>query len=536
MFKKFARYYYTLKYLKLQQIWFQLFYRLKTKVLPHSGKRLVKYKETPKSAILTFQPFVINPTSWKKKNHFEFLNLSKPFEEEGFFSTPIDWNFSAYGKLWTYNLNYFDNLFQANLDRNIGLRLIEIYIKDITKVKDGLEPFPASLRIQNWVKFLSLHRIKNSVIDQSLFAQLQYLNKNLEYHLLGNHLLENGFALLFGAYYFQDKLLFQKAEKLLSKELAEQVLPDGGHFELSPMYHKIMLHRVLDSLNLIQNNAALFIVDDLSNILKLIAEKMLGWLNTMTFSNGETPDLNDSTKGIVTTTESLKLYAKNLNIHPKKIVLKESGYRRIEGQNFEMICDVGQIGPSYIPGHAHSDSLNFVLNIKEIPFIVDTGISTYEKNEIRQKERSTAAHNTVQISQLEQSDIWGGFRVGKRANIALLEEKTNQYLSATQDGYSSLNIQHTRTFHNQTNQLLIEDTITGNPKQLPAFAHFHLSPLFDPILNGNEVKTTLASIRFDQAENITITEYNYCEGFNKIKRANKLIIQFSERLITTIAL
>ncbi len=54
--------------------------------------------------------------------------------------------------------------------------------------------------------------------------------------------------------------------------------------------------------------------------------------------------------------------------------------------------------PSYQPGHAHADTFNFVLNIHNEPLIVDTGISTYEANETRLKERGTAAHNTVTVS------------------------------------------------------------------------------------------------------------------------------------------
>ena len=64
---------------------------------------------------------------------------------------------------------------------------------------------------------------------------------NIEYHILGNHLLENGFSLFFGAYYFQDEKFYVKAKKILTDELDEQILEDGAHFELSSMYHQIML-------------------------------------------------------------------------------------------------------------------------------------------------------------------------------------------------------------------------------------------------------------------------------------------------------
>ena len=41
-----------------------------------------------------------------------------------------------------------------------------------------------------------------------------------------------------------------KGLKIIDEEMHEQVLDDGGHFELSPMYHSVMLELVLDLLAL----------------------------------------------------------------------------------------------------------------------------------------------------------------------------------------------------------------------------------------------------------------------------------------------
>ena len=178
---------------------------------------------------------------------FNFLNLEHKFED-------IDWNYSVNGKLWTYNLNYFDYLNQQDISREDGLTLIYNYIDSESNLKEGLEPYPISLRLINWIKFISKHQIQDEKIDRILAKHLSLLNKKLEYHLLGNHLLENAFALLFGAYYFGDETIYRSSKKLLEAELKEQILNDGGHFELSPMYHKLILTRLLDCINLIGNN------------------------------------------------------------------------------------------------------------------------------------------------------------------------------------------------------------------------------------------------------------------------------------------
>src|SRR5690606_19561897 len=101
--------------------------------------------------------------------------------------------------------------------------------------------------------------------------------------------------------------------------------------------------------------------------------------------------------------------------------LSDSGYRKFNEADFEILMDVGQIAPVYQPGHSHADSLQFLLNFKGKPVIVDTGISTYEKNERRQLERSTASHNTVTINRDNSSNVWGGFRVAERAMVEVLK-------------------------------------------------------------------------------------------------------------------
>lgn len=83
--------------------------------------------------------------------------------------------------------------------------------------------------------------------------------------------------------------------------------------------------------------------------------------------------------------------------------------------------DVGDIKASYQPDHSHADTFNYELRIGGKPFVVDTGISTYDKTARRQYERGTAAHNTVMIGNKDSSEVWGGFRVGKRAKVRLLK-------------------------------------------------------------------------------------------------------------------
>jgi hypothetical protein len=460
------------------------------------------------------------------ESKFRFLNLEKKF------TTTIDWNYAEHGKLWTYNLAYFDFLHQKAMTKEEGLTLIHDFIDQCEKLKDALEPFPISLRGINWVKFLVQHEISDSKINASLFAQYHILLDNLEYHLLGNHLLENGFSLLFGAYYFHNELLYTKAKKILSAELKEQILSDGAHFELSPMYHQIMLFRVLECINLIKNNP--WKTDDLLTLLETKATIMLGWLRTITYNDGSIPLLNDSAFGIAPTSHDLFEYAHLLDIFPIILPLAESGYRKIVKGDYECIIDIGDIGPDYIPGHAHSDTFNFELRINNKPLFVDTGISTYESNQLRHTERSTAAHNTVMIDDTEQSEVWGGFRVARRAKIIHLAEHNNT-VEATHDGYLKIGALHTRRFSFDTNRIKIEDSIQSK-KSHQSIAYLHCHPDTVVSINKNTIRINDVTLTCWNHSTLALKTYNYTPEFNKLIPATVIAITFNKTLKMEITL
>jgi hypothetical protein len=517
----------TIKYLKPTQVYYRFYYFFSNRVFNiEAGEKLVPNKDSIKWKSKLHSSYSYSD----KKTSFTFLNISHNFSDQ------IDWNYESYGKLWTYNLNYFDFLNQKEMSKEIGVSIINDYIKHDKILKDGKEPYPISLRGINWVKFLSENLIKDSRIDKILYQHYYKLFKNLEYHLLGNHLLENAFSLLFGAYYFQDEKLYAKSKKLLISELDEQILNDGAHYELSPMYHQILFCRLLDCINLIKLNPS-WKKDNLISFLKGKAVLMVSWLKNITYENGEIPMVNDATYNIAPSSIQLLSYAVHLGIENKKLSLNDSGYRKVITKNYELFIDVGNVGPDYQPGHGHSDTFNFELIKEGKPIIVDTGISTYEKNTIRQYERATFSHNTVKIGAKDQTQVWGGFRVANRAKITHLTEKSN-LIEASHNGYLRYGYSHTRSFLWEKENLIILDEINKSTcNNARAFFHFH-SSVTKPLVNGNNV--TLESlgvyIEFDRASNITIEDYQLSKGYNKTNLAYKIVVLFDQILKTKISL
>ncbi len=512
--KKIIRLLNTIKYLKFKQIYFRLFYFFRARL-----RRTIGFKYLDFSSIRVTQLAFVNSihsyNTFENKS-FDFLNISKKFDNK------IDWNYNQHGKLWTYNLTYFDYLNQENIEREEALHLIYDFMEQEENLKDAIEPFSISLRGINWIKFLTVNSINDENINQILYKHYNILLDNIEYHLLGNHLLENGFSLLFGAYYFQDEQFYAKAKEILKSELEEQILDDGAHFELSPMYHQIMLFRALDCINLVQNND--WKKQELLELLQMKAEIMLGWLKTISYKDGSIPLLNDSANGIAPTSNELFEYANNLKLKIKNAVLIDSGYRKISNDNYECVVDIGNIGASYIPGHVHADTFNFEMRIEGNPFIVDTGLSTYEASDRRNQERGTVSHNTVEVAEKDSSEVWSGFRVANRSNIIELEEKEN-YIKATHDGYKKIGVLHTREWKFYDDKIIIEDNLN---KETNAVVRLHFHPSIDDKMIEKYINIQNCPMEIPSGAKFNIKNYKYAPEFNTLVDAKLIEIAFQK--------
>lgn len=452
---------------------------------------------------------------------FTFLNQSVTFTDR------IDWNYTANGKLWTYTLNYFGQLNEPQA----GLALIHDFIRQTDTLLDGLEPYPTSLRVLNWRAFLLRHTIRDSVIERHLYAQTALLQSRLEYHLGGNHLLENACALTIMAVHFQHRLWFFEGTQLLRAQLDEQILQDGGHYERSPVYHQLLTDRLLDVYSVLVTNR--WVTDQ--DLVRYVQEKtaaMLNWLVTVTFRDGSVPMVNDAAYGVAPTTAELLTKAEPLNFSPTAVLLSDSGYRMLTTSRFELFIDVGPVGPDHQPGHAHADTFSFVLHIDGKPFVVDPGTSTYQIGERRSWERSTAAHNTVTVAGEDSSEVWGGFRVGRRAEVRLLVD-TPQHVEAVHDGYAHLDEQHTRQWKFVDDSTLsLYDSFYNNNLAKKSYLYFdHCISL---TAQQSVVKSTDCDILFMNGikPSINLSDYNQAIGFHSTRLAPRVSLDMSTALTT----
>ncbi len=523
MLAKAIRLYHTVKYLKLKQVVWRLIYLLPRRRTPQTS--------SPKTNSIPFI-HIIKRGITKDYDHFTFLNEVNQLSLVG-------WDNPSQSKLWRYNLHYFDCLNQFELENEevqLQNNIISKWIRENPFGKGtGWEPYPTSLRIINWIKWHFKTNSLSAEAKLSLWSQVNWLACRPEYHLLGNHLFINAKALLFACVIFEldeQSAIYRKASKILKKELSEQFLNDGAHFELSPMYHALAMEDLLD---LYQLNKSL----PLSFPSQEIQEKFLNgmnWLHYMSYSSGDLAHFNDCANDIAPTLSELNELGQKvglnwtLNSDIKFNYFKDSGFVVLKNETVHLIADIGDIGPDYLPGHAHADSLSFELAIKGKRVIVNSGTGEYGLSEERLRQRSTSAHSTIELDGKSSSEVWSGFRVAQRARITkveIIEEDKKLEFAAVHDGYTRIASKplHKRQWIVNDGCLEIIDKVSGsgNSVQLRYYLHpdIHVEIHDESVLlRSNSEK--LAKIRTEQ--NMQVLDTTYHDKFGSSKKNKCLLI------------
>ena len=523
MLAKAIRLYHTVKYLKLKQVVWRLIFLLPRLRNPQPS--------SPKTSSIPF----INITKQgitKDYDHFTFLSEVNQLSLVG-------WDNPSQSKLWRYNLHYFDCLNQLELENEevqLQNNLISKWIRENPYGKGtGWEPYPTSLRIINWIKW---HFKTNGLSDEaklSLWNQVQWLACRPEYHLLGNHLFINAKALLFASAIFglkEDSKIYRKAIKILKEELNEQFFNDGAHFELSPMYHALAMEDLLDLYQLGNSLTLSFPIQE-------IKEKFLNgmnWLHYMSYCSGDLSHFNDCANDIAPTLSELKEIGQKvgmnwaLNSDIKFNYFKDSGFLVLKNETVHLIADIGDIGPDYLPGHAHADSLSFELAIKGQRIIVNSGTGEYGLSEERLRQRSTSAHSTIELDGKSSSEVWSGFRVAQRARITeveICEEDKRLEFAAVHDGYTRIKSKPLlkRIWKLNDSSIEIIDAVSGsgNSVQLRYYLHpdIHVD-IHDDSLILSTSSEKLAIIR--TAQIVQVVDSTYHDKFGSSRKNKCLLI------------
>lgn len=473
-----TRYLRTMRHLRARQFAYQVLYRLRR-------KRYRRYGDAGQVPRLRWSQDVDfpAPAGNAANDRQSILSGSLSFlnrrETVGF---PPDWKRADLPLLWLDNLHYHEFLWQ--LDFEHAREVVRDWIANHESGQVGWKAHQISPRLANWCAiFFGRHRAQTlgdgqfrDALWASICDQAEHLRRNLEWHLLGNHLLENAIALALVGSCFEHpaaEAWFERGCALLDRELPEQILADGGHFERSPMYQCRVLYTLL----------LLSATDDPTpnELARPHLGRLADSLAAMTHPDGGIALLNDSAFGICPRPRALMKRAGVKSSQLGSFALPESGYYGARtGDGNYIICDAGAIGPDYQPGHGHADLFSFELSLRGARVVVDSGISTYQAGPMRDYCRSTRAHNTVEIEGKDQVEVWAAFRVGRRCrprDVKWRDLGNGFALSGRHDGYRHLPGRpiHARTFCWQhRGRLEIRDRVESKrPLRSVARLHFH---------------------------------------------------------------
>lgn len=532
----------TVKYLKPSQVVYRVFNRLKRKMYRY---KILKINILSKFDVNIQNDFLIPGLDFEKeyltrfdlngviKNEFEFINIKQKV------CLNKTWNDQSLQHLWRYNLHYFEYLYKLAFcykkERveyyDKYKELIQAWIKNNPFPNgDGWHSYTISLRITNWI---STYKVFIKEIDgdsefkkemlNSLYLQYNYLQYNLEKDVLGNHYFENIKALIIGSLFFAEDNVKKKFIKELKKQLNEQILSDGMHFELSPMYHKIVLEDLIKITVWLKKEVVY------KNLIVYI-QKMIDVMYSLEDEFGKTPSFNDSTDGISKNYKCLlRTCKKEFGLKPKYIdTLEDSGYYILKNNQFKLLFDCGDICPLYLPPHGHCDALSYELSVKGIPILINSGTYQYESGKWRNYFRKTKAHNTVTVGDREQSQCWGSFRVAKRINQVKRKRfsyKGVNFISGTYKTY--FGVKHTRYIGAiEENILLVLDKIEENIED-EIKSYIHINPNMNLAFTENiriEKDNNFLELIPISVKDVHVSKGWYSKSFNLKDKNNHIVL------------
>lgn len=431
---------------------------------------------------------------------FRFLGVERRFDT-------MDWRTRHVSHLWSYQLHGFGfarDLAVAFLEApapEIAARYAAAFAQLATSWVeqtadgrgDGWEPYPVAVRVVNWVHALVLlDEALEAPVKERLYAslhrQLAFLARRLEWHILANHLQKNFTALYIGSMLFEGPRAARwrrVGREGTWAQLREQVLPDGGHYERSPMYHALALQDFLEAVSV-----AIEVGEEVPVEARLRLQSMVAALHVLARPGGALHLLNDSAEGMSPPPSFLRARAGVMGVggtdpHGPSSLPNTGYFAHATPRGGRLLVDCGAPGPAYQPGHGHCDLLSFELDIGDRPIVVDSGVHGYDGDPFREYVRSTRAHNTVMIAGKEQSEVWGTFRMARRATVegaraSVVDRKVggagarHYHFEGAYRPYHDRGAVHHRAIGFSDDELVVTDVVEGAAgATLESFVHFH---------------------------------------------------------------
>lgn len=411
-----------------------------------------------------------------------------------------DWLPAGMPALWIFNLHYHEWLadLRAAGKRDEAQALVAAWMVRFGHYHPVVwHPYPTSLRLVAWLThgawLLEGADAEMAAAFRALVRkQAGYLADNREHDLGGNHLLKNLKAMIYSGLAVEGlKEVYAAGLAGFLREMADQIMADGSHFERSPMYMAQVLRDVLEVRAVLRNfGGAPKVFDE-------AARRLGAAVDFFRHGDGRLGLFNDGAEMDETYLRQLVRLA---GADEAATVLPDSGYARLQRGKTLLLFDAGKVGPDENPGHAHADTLSFEMSSGEERVVVNGGTYAYQ-DRLRNVLRGTPAHSTVSLDGGDSAEVWGGFRVGRRPKDVTLkvsgaEEGGEVVAEGQHDGYRHLGATHRRKLvvAGDGSRVRGEDEITFKGRAARVMAHFHLHPdVAVRLVSDGEAELTLKS-------------------------------------------
>ncbi len=549
--KKLQLLYYSLRYTRPHQLFNRLTLQIKRKTLVRIAKPAMIESTAMANASeldLVAQPpqAPLAPRTYLVKSldngiELSFLNRVRSLRDS---SGRIDWRpeeLKTGTRLWLLNLHYTE--FLEGLPPEQAGQVMLDWVNQVKPFEPGYwldnwNSYSLSIRVVVWMqqlaaRDLALSSDEKALVIGSLIAQLRFLNKNLELDIGGNHLIKNIKALIWASAFFNGAEADEWGElgkKLLTREIKEQILADGMHYELSPTYHNQVFADLLDCYAALPDGNA-------RNDLGATLDKMAPLAADFRHPDGGVSLFNDCGLYFAYKADDCLAAYKTLRGRDveaqQHIALETSGYYGLRSGQDLFLVDCAELAPSYLPAHGHGDALSFEWSVAGQRVFVDAGVFEYNPGPKRAYSRATSSHNTVNLDGEDQSEFWKAFRVGRRAHITECSYQSDAdgfQLIGSHDGYTRLagKPTHRRQFDVTSERILIEDKIEGGDGQIAqAVMLLHPEAVVEQ-LEPQRVKITIgpATIEVSASAAIALESASWHPDQGIDLATQKLVVQY----------
>lgn len=549
---KILRFIKTVRYLKIQQILYQMKYR----IIGYSKCKGIDVTDC-NDKISIFVPELDMASSYLKRFLPErILNNAIYLLNKSFNWKSGSWKNEKATHLWNFNLHYFE--YAVALGSKLKLTEDVRYFEKFKELYqdwwncfqwemkgDAWHPYTISLRVPNLILCYELFAewldqdtdFKEQLVE-SIYSQFCFLERNQEKNLLGNHYLENLKTLYICSVFFQDKQRWKKYEKTLLEELDEQILQDGMHYERSFMYHHIIIEDLIRIERASQHTDNLEFSQKIVNIICKMSDCIYSMEN---IEVDRLPLFNDAGTGVAKSGKQLVNAVRRLYRYETQEIsaLVNAGYYLLKKNGIKIVFDCGEMGPSYITGHGHCDALSFELFVDGYPVLVNAGTYQYQ-SELRSYFRSTKAHNTIQIGRNEQSDCWGEHRTADRFKIIEVQQNS---MESVQGSVQYFNGDIVRREIKLTDELVIVHDVlvrrSSNHDMVSSYFRIHPSCQLDFKRANNivqiytPIQTFQLSVNKKIADLVVHSDGDICwysEQFGRIEKTSVLEIRWKKHI------